>query len=98
MDRRGFLTFGAKGLVVACLLPLAGRDAFAAASSKDLASAYVHIGSDGSIELMFGGCEMGQGAMTGLSQILAEELMVDWGQVTVTQSLVDPIVTYFTGG
>jgi isoquinoline 1-oxidoreductase beta subunit len=100
MDRRGFLTFAAKGLVVACLLPAAGRigTAMAAPTNGQLASAYIHIGSNGTIALFFGGCEMGQGSMTGLSQILAEELLVDWTQVSVVQSLVDPIVSYLTGG
>jgi isoquinoline 1-oxidoreductase beta subunit len=102
MDRRGFLTFGAKGLAVAFALPLAGRSARVKAAtgptSAQLANAYIHIGTDGSITLAFGGAEMGQGAMSGLAQILAEELMVDWNQITVTQSLVDPVVSYFTGG
>lgn len=98
LDRRGFLTLAAKGLVVAVVLPAAGRKAEAATLPKDLASAYVHIGSDGSITLAFGGIEMGQGSMTGLAMILAEELMVDFNQVTVVQSLVDPVVSYLTGG
>ena len=58
----------------------------------------MRIGTDGSITLAFGGAEMGQGAKSGLAQILAEELMVDWGQITVVQSLVDPVVSYLTGG
>lgn len=102
IDRRGFLAFAAKGLAVGFLLPAAGRVGSALAAtpptSGQLASAYVHIGTDNSITLMFGGCEMGQGAMTGLAMILAEELLVDWGQVSVSQSLVDPIVSYLTGG
>lgn len=101
VDRRGFLTFAAKGLVVGCLLPLAGRIGSVSAATptnQDLASAYIHIGSDNSITLMFGGAEMGQGSLSGLAQILAEELMVDWNQIAVAQSLVNPIVSYLTGG
>ncbi|MFO1303079.1 MAG: molybdopterin cofactor-binding domain-containing protein [Burkholderiales bacterium] len=98
MDRRGFLTFAAKGLAVAVALPAAGRLAHAAATPKELATAYVHIGTDNSVTLMFGGCEMGQGAMTGLAMILAEELCVDFAAVGVVQSQVDPIVSYVTGG
>ena len=92
VDRRGFLTFAAKGLALAFVLPAAGRigSAIAAPTPAELAGAYVRIGTDGSITLAFGGAEMGQGAKSGLAQILAEELMVDWNQVTVTQSLVDP--------
>ncbi|MFO1414853.1 MAG: molybdopterin cofactor-binding domain-containing protein [Burkholderiales bacterium] len=101
VSRRGFLTFAAKGLVVGCLLPVAGRVGHAAAdaaANHNLATAYIHIGTDNSITLMFGGCEMGQGSMTGLAQLLAEELMVDWNQVTVQQALADPVVSYLTGG
>ncbi len=103
MDRRGFLTFSAKGLAVAFALPLVGRSALVGAaaappSREALANAFVHIGTDGSITLQFGGAEMGQGTMTGLPQILAEELMVDWNQITVAQSPVNPLVSYFTGG
>jgi len=100
VDRRGFLTFAAKGLVLGCVLPVAGRigAASAATSNHDLATAYIRVGTDNSITLAFGGAEMGQGAMSGLAQILAEELMVEWNQVTVVQSLVNPIVSYLTGG
>ena len=100
IDRRGFLTIAAKGLALAFVLPAAGRigTVAAAPTAQELATAYVRIGTDGSITLAFGGAEMGQGSMSGLAQILAEELMVDWGQFTVQQSLLDPIVSYFTGG
>ena len=101
VDRRGFLTFGAKGLAVAFAMPLVGRSALVGAAgptTEQLANAYIHIGSDGSITLSFGGAEMGQGSMSGLAQILAEELGADWPQITVTQALVDPVVSYFTGG
>jgi isoquinoline 1-oxidoreductase beta subunit len=83
---------------VAVALPASGRRAEAATAPGDLASAYVHVGGDGSITLAFGGVEMGQGSMTGLAMILAEELLVDMNQVTVVQSLVDPVVSYLTGG
>ena len=101
LDRRGFLTVAAKGLAIAFAMPLVGRSAAVQAAvptQEALANAYIHIGSDGSITLSFGGAEMGQGSMSGLAQILAEELMADWNQITVNQSLVDPVVSYFTGG
>ena len=98
MDRRGFLTFAAKGLAIAVALPAAGRLAHAAATPQELASAYVHVGGDNSITLLFGGCEMGQGAMTGLAMVLAEELCVNFAQVKVVQAEVDPVVSYVTGG
>jgi isoquinoline 1-oxidoreductase beta subunit len=102
VSRRAFLTATAKGLVVAFALPVIGRSAAVRAATpptaEQLADAYVHIDIDGSITLAFGGAEMGQGAMSGLAQILAEELMVEWNAIRVEQSLVNPIVSYFTGG
>ena len=103
VDRRGFLTLAGKGLAIAFTMPLVGRVAAVRAADgptgEELANAYIHIGTDGSITLSFGGAEMGQGSKSGLAQILAEELGVDWPQVTlVRQELVDPVVSYFTGG
>jgi isoquinoline 1-oxidoreductase beta subunit len=100
MGRRGFLASATGGLSIAFTLPDVGRifGIQAATTPQQLASAYVHIGTNGTITLMFGGSEMGQGAKTGLAQILAEELMVDWSQVTVQQSPVNPLITYITGG
>ncbi|MEO8137717.1 MAG: molybdopterin cofactor-binding domain-containing protein, partial [Betaproteobacteria bacterium] len=89
-------------MAIAFTLPLGSRIAQAQVATgpgnEQLASAYVVIGSDGSITLNFGGAEMGQGSMSGLAQLLAEELMVDWNQITIRQSPVDPIVSYLTGG
>jgi len=100
IGRRGFLTFAAKGLALAFVLPLAGRigDAAAAVTPQDLANAFIHVNTDGTVTLAFGGAEMGQGTMSGLAQILAEEMMVDWGQITVRQALVEANVSYTTGG
>ena len=82
------------------VMPIVGRigNLEAATTPTDLANAYIHIGTDGTITLAFGGAEMGQGSMSGLTQILAEELMVDWDQIKVQQWLFDPIVSYLTGG
>jgi isoquinoline 1-oxidoreductase beta subunit len=61
-------------------------------------NSYIRIGTDGTITLEFGGCEMGQGSKTGLPMILAEELNVNWNQIVVEQSLANPAVSYITGG
>jgi CO/xanthine dehydrogenase Mo-binding subunit len=50
-----------------------------------VASAAVKMNSDGSIILLTGTVEVGQGARTALSQIVAEELAVPLEQVTVAQ-------------
>jgi CO/xanthine dehydrogenase Mo-binding subunit len=50
-----------------------------------VASAAVRMNADGSIILLTGTVEIGQGALTALSQIAAEELGVPLGRVTVAQ-------------
>ena len=101
LNRRGFLVRALGGLSLGFFLPEAGHffDLQAAdPPPQQLANAYIRIFPDNTVTLLFGGCEMGQGTKTGLAQILAEELFVEWNQVKVEQSLVDPIVTYGTGG
>ena len=44
-------------------------------------SAYVRIGSDESVTLYNGQSDMGQGVLTSLSMLIAEELDVDWEKV-----------------
>jgi CO/xanthine dehydrogenase Mo-binding subunit len=63
------------------------------AASEYQINAYVRIGTDNRITILFGGCEFGQGSMTGLAQIVAEELGAAWQQITVIQSdaSVDPV-------
>lgn len=46
-------------------------------------NAWIKISTSGAVELLFGSCEMGQGTMTGLAQLLAEELKVGWDQIDI---------------
>jgi isoquinoline 1-oxidoreductase subunit beta len=99
IGRRGFLASAIGGLSVAFAMPDAGRMfGLNAAPVNSALNAWVNVGSDGTATLLFGGSEMGQGIKTGLAQILAEELMVDWSQVIVQQAPADPTVSYITGG
>src|SRR5918994_4705327 len=50
-----------------------------------VSSAAVKMNSDGSVVLLTGTVEVGQGARTALSQIVAEELSVPFDRVTVAQ-------------
>ena len=97
VSRRGFLVSMAGGLLLSFALPGGNRPLGAVAAQQQLNS-YVRVGTDGSITLSFGGSEMGQGAMSGLAQILAEELMVDWNQIAVEQVVAAPGISYITGG
>ena len=57
---------------------------------------WISVNADNSVNVAFGGAEMGQGIMTGLAQAAAEELLVDWSQV---RSLAAPAAqSYVTGG
>ncbi|MBL9174544.1 MAG: xanthine dehydrogenase family protein molybdopterin-binding subunit [Verrucomicrobiales bacterium] len=99
-SRRNFLVSVAGGLSIGFFLPDGGRmlEAATAPATEAQLNAWVRIGTDGKITLLFGGCEMGQGSMSGLSQILAEELMVDWNQLTIRPADADAKISYTTGG
>ena len=47
---------------------------------------WVHFGTDGSVTLLSPAAEMGQGTMTAMPMLLAEELDLDWKQVKVVQA------------
>lgn len=80
LDRREVLRGGAS-LVIAFTCGLSAREAAAAGGGSDL-GAYLKIGSDNKVTVVVASTEMGQGIMTGLSQLVAEELMVDWSSVS----------------
>jgi isoquinoline 1-oxidoreductase subunit beta len=50
-------------------------------------SAFLRIGSDGSVAFILPTCEMGQGTHTGQAQILAEELGCNWQRLRVEMPL-----------
>ncbi len=50
---------------------------------------WVHIGSDGIVEIRSGKVELGQGVLTALAQIAAEELDVDVARVEMTAAATD---------
>ena len=82
VSRRGFVQ-GAAGLSFAFTFggALLGKasEAFAADSAK--LNAWVTIGADSTVTIMCPAAEMGQGVMTSLPLILAEELDADWSKV-----------------
>lgn len=54
------------------------------ATHLNQAGALLHIYTDGSIHLNHGGTEMGQGLMTKVAQVVAEEFQVDLDRIKVT--------------
>src|SRR5579872_2991451 len=94
VNRRDFLktgAAGAAGLTLTFALPsrLAAQDAAGASVAK--LNGYIHIGADDNITFVIAKSEMGQGPLTSLSQILAEELDCDWKKIVRTEIAgVDP--------
>ncbi len=88
VSRRGFLGASAAatgGLVVAFHIPLMGEAVAQTAMSAALpaeVNAWVVVKPDDSIIIRIARSEMGQGTLTGLSQLVAEELDANWAKVT----------------
>jgi isoquinoline 1-oxidoreductase beta subunit len=105
VNRRDFLKTGAAGgvaLVIGFhLSPSAFADQAAEQEKKtpNPFDAWVRITPDNRVTLILGKSEMGQGIMTALPMILAEELCVDWKEVKVQQAPTNPkIYDLGTGG
>lgn len=86
-SRRGFLATGG-ALVVGFALPTGGRAATAAAKAVPM-SAWLRIAPDNTVTVLCGSAEMGQGVLTAIPMMLAEELDADWKRVRVEQAPVD---------
>jgi isoquinoline 1-oxidoreductase subunit beta len=104
-SRREFLRTGVTGgaaLVVGFRLSprvLADQAAEQEKKSPNPFDAWVRITPDNRVTLILGKSEMGQGIMTALPMILAEELCVDWKNVKVEQAPTNPkIYDLGTGG
>lgn len=83
LTRRQFM-IGAAGFSAAFALDGVAMAALLAGERSGKAlSPWVSIGTDGKITIMSAATEMGQGSMTSLPLILAEELDADWSQVRV---------------
>lgn len=81
--------FGAAGLSFA--IAFGGRADAAAVASEPVGKVmnpWVSIASDGTITIMSAATEMGQGSMTSLPLVLAEELDADWSKVRIVPAPV----------
>ena len=84
VSRRGFLgasALAAGGLVVAFRVPLMG-EAIAQTAVPAEVNAWVVVRPDDSVVIRIARSEMGQGTLTGLAQLVAEELDCDWARVS----------------
>jgi isoquinoline 1-oxidoreductase beta subunit len=85
LSRRSFLRASAAaggGLVVAFHLPLAGDAVALPAAAGTEVNAWVVVHPDDRVVIRIARSEMGQGTLTGLAQLVAEELDADWARVT----------------
>jgi len=98
LDRRDFLktgTIAGAGLLIGFHLTEAVAGDSAEEQEKKTPNpfnAWVHIAPDNRVTLILEKSEMGQGIMTALPMILAEELCVDWTMVGVEQAPTNPDV------
>jgi len=84
IDRRSFLVTSAAaggGLALGLQLPF-GADIVRAADGSPEVNAWVVIRPDETVVIRVARSEMGQGTLTGLAQLVAEELECDWNKVT----------------
>ena len=82
-SRRTFLkaaTAAGGGLVIGVYLPLPGGGTASAAGVFE-PNVWVKIGADNSVHIMLSMLEMGQGVMTAMPMLVAEELDIDWNTV-----------------
>jgi len=85
MNRRGFVVGTAAagaGLALGFDLPFGGPTVVRAADGALEVNAWVVIRRDDTVVIRIARSEMGQGSLTGLAQLVAEELECDWTKVT----------------
>jgi isoquinoline 1-oxidoreductase beta subunit len=110
MDRRTFLKVSAAaggGLLIGLQLPAFVREGFAETAPDAQTfepNAWIRIDPDDSVTIMVANSEMGQGVMTSIPMLVAEELDADWSKVRaqfapVGKAYINPILgRQLTGG
>jgi isoquinoline 1-oxidoreductase subunit beta len=84
-SRRGFVIGSAAvgaGLALGLDIPFGGPTVVRAADGSPEVNAWVVIRPDDTVVIRIARSEMGQGTLTGLAQLVAEELECDWSKVT----------------
>lgn len=85
MNRRAFVIGTAAvgtGLAIGLDLPFGGPAIVRAADGSPEVNAWVVVRPDDTVVIRIARSEMGQGSLTGLAQLVAEELECDWSKVT----------------
>lgn len=81
LSRRSFIG-ASTGLVVGFHIPFASAATTPAASTTPEINAWVVVKPDDTVVIRIARSEMGQGTLTGLAQLVAEELDANWAKVT----------------
>ncbi len=84
MNRRSFIAASAAaggGLALGLDLPFGGPRVVRAADGSPEMNAWVVVRPDDTVVVRIARAEMGQGSLTGLAQLVAEELDCDWSKV-----------------
>ena len=88
LSRRGFIVgIGATGLTIGILASCspsatdAGAPDYSNLPPNEEVNAWVHIDHDDTVTVRIARSEMGQGTLTGLAQLVAEDLDCDWDKV-----------------
>jgi isoquinoline 1-oxidoreductase beta subunit len=85
LNRRAFVIGTAAagaGLAIGLDIPFGGPTVVRAADGSPEVNAWVVIRPDDTVVIRIARSEMGQGTLTGLAQLVAEELECDWSKVT----------------
>ncbi len=95
ISRRGFLKSSAVvggGLVLGFYLPSANGKVYGAREVAEpfAPNAFIRVAPDGSVTVLVGKSEMGQGIFTALGMLVSEELDADWTKVNVESAPADP--------
>jgi isoquinoline 1-oxidoreductase subunit beta len=92
LNRRIFLkaTAGGGALLVGGFIPGLREAGTAEAAAIFEPNVWVKIGSDDSVTIMLSMLEMGQGVMTSMPMLVAEELDLDWQKVKTEWAPADP--------
>jgi isoquinoline 1-oxidoreductase subunit beta len=85
LNRRAFVIGAAAvgtGLAIGLDIPFGGPTVARAADGSPEVNAWVVVRPDDTVVIRIARSEMGQGTLTGLAQLVAEELECDWSKVT----------------
>ena len=90
MDRRDFIkvvSTAGSGLVLGFYLPYTNKlNGKTSAATLFEPNAWIKVQSDNIVQIMVGKSEMGQGVLTSLPMIIAEEMDLDWSKVVVEKA------------